>query len=145
MAAIGNCRLHVYKINVAYPLSYLKCDIAVNEGCLGSLAGRAGYAVLLEAQQSCIQFSSLHNLLDIAAALTLTEAERAGDAKQLLNRRSRYLPDEAQICSDGFIIGLAFLLEVLNTLQPLPDHRLAGFFVAWKALLEGCICDLGVI
>ena len=100
-------------------------------------AGHAGHAVLLKAQQSCMQYSSMHSLLDIAAALTLTEAERASEAKQLLNRRSRYLPDKAQICSDGFVIGLAFLLEVSCTPQSLPRLTSTALLLKMLACVPG--------
>ena len=69
--------------------------------------------------------SSQQELLQVAAAASLSAADHAVESKEQLTRRSRKLPDEAQLFADGFAVGLAFALQVWfknNTAHTLHAH-----------------------
>lgn len=51
-------------------------------------------------------------MLQVAGAASLVAAESAAEAKQQLMVQRRRLPEQAQAFSDGFAVGLAFLLKV---------------------------------
>lgn len=79
-------------------------------------AGSSVHAVVIEAQQSIPQQDGCMRLGEVVPAAILAAAERAAESKEQLTRRRRQLPDEAQIFADGFAIGIAFLLQVWQTL-----------------------------
>ena len=51
-------------------------------------------------------------MVQVAGAASLVAAESAAEAKQQLMVQRRRLPEQAQAFSDGFAVGLAFLLKV---------------------------------
>lgn len=73
------------------------------------------------------------HLGQVIPAAILTAAAKAAEAKEQAIRRRHQLPDEAQIFSDGFAIGTAFLLQVGTSaaLTVLLDqqHTIAAFAV----------------
>ncbi len=56
-------------------------------------------------------------LLQVAAAATLSAADHGVQGKEQATRRSRTLPDDAQMFADGFAVGLSFALQVICLLD----------------------------
>ncbi|DBA77759.1 TPA: hypothetical protein ACH3X2_008449 [Trebouxia sp. C0005] len=71
-------------------------------------------AVLAQAQDADVQQSLPEAFLQVAAAATLSAADHGVHSKEQASRRSRTLPDDAQMFADGFVVGLSFALQVLG-------------------------------
>ena len=56
-------------------------------------------------------------LLQIGAAAILSAADRGVHSKEQATRRSRTLPNDAQMFADGFAVGLSFALQVIYLLD----------------------------
>ena len=74
--------------------------------------GEAILAVFAQAQDADMQKSLPESFLQVAAAATLSAADHGVHSKEQATRRSRNLPDDAQMFADGFVVGLSFALQV---------------------------------
>jgi len=69
--------------------------------------------VLAQAQDADMQKGLPEAFLQVAAAATLSAADHGVHSKEQATRRSRNLPDDAQMFADGFVVGLSFALQVI--------------------------------
>jgi len=67
---------------------------------------------LAQAQDADVQQSLPAAFLQVAAAATLSAADHGVHSKEQATRRSRTLPNDAQMFADGFAVGLSFALQV---------------------------------
>ena len=78
-------------------------------------------------------------LLQIAAAATLSAADRGVHSKEQATRRSRTLPNDAQMFADGFAVGLSFALQVIYLLD---ITQVCKQHVKFVNLLYSCLTTL---
>ncbi|KAL0047176.1 hypothetical protein WJX82_008696 [Trebouxia sp. C0006] len=76
--------------------------------------GEAILAVLAQAQDADVQKGLPEAFLQVAAAATLSAADHGVQGKEQATRRSRTLPNDAQMFADGFAVGLSFALQALG-------------------------------
>ncbi|DBB01020.1 TPA: hypothetical protein ACH3X1_000922 [Trebouxia sp. C0004] len=92
--------------------------------------GEAILDVLAHAQDADVQKSLPAAFLQVAAAATLSAADHGVQGKEQATRRSRTLPDDAQMFADGFVVGLSFALQALG------QQEQFGNLQWWRALLK---------
>ena len=102
-------------------------------------AGCALPTVIAGAQESR-SHQDCQQLGQIMPAAILATAEKTAEAKEQAIRRRHQLPDEAQIYTDGFAIGLALLLQVGTSaaLMVLLDqwNTIAVYYIASSYLMH---------
>lgn len=72
--------------------------------------------MLAQAQDADVQKGLPEAFLQVAAAATLSAADHGLHGKEQATRRSRTLPNDAQMFADGFAVGLSFALQVSHPL-----------------------------